>query len=120
MEEVSNDPLSDFAPQLKYTVATKLDCLTGQVSDQDGDPVAGAEVTLTSCKWQARVYHGLSDDEGHYQVKAPGNNTFMPSAKATGFVPYVEAGLESCFFRVADTINSLHCMAGNAKQRTAV
>ena len=102
MEEVSNDPQSDFAPQLKYTVATKLDCLTGQVTDQDGDPVAGAEVTLTSCKWQAREYHGLTDDEGHYQVKAPWNNTYLPSAKSTGFVPYVEVGLEYSFERNDD------------------
>ena len=95
-------PQSDFAPQLKYTVATKLDCLTGQVTDQDGDPVAGAEVTLTSCKWQAREYHGLTDDKGHYQVKAPWNNTYLPSAKATGFVPYVEVGLEYSFERNDD------------------
>ena len=97
MEEVSNDPQSDFAPQLKYTVATKLDCLTGRVTDQDGNPVTGAEVTLTTCRWQARDYNGLTDDSGYYQVKAPGNNTFLPSAKATGFVPYVEAGLDYSF-----------------------
>ena len=97
MEDVSDYPQSDFAPQLKYTVATKLDCLTGQVTDQDGNPIAGAEVTLTSCRWQARDYRGLTDDEGHYEVKAPGNNTFLPSAKATGFVPYVEAGLDYSF-----------------------
>ena len=48
MEDVSNYPQSDFAPQLKYTVATKLDCLTGRVTDQDGNPVTGAEVTLTT------------------------------------------------------------------------
>ena len=104
MEDVSNSPQSDFSPQLRYTIATKVEYLTGQVNDQDGNPVAGAEVTLTSCKWEQNEYKGVTDEEGHYRVRASeGRNTFLPSAKAPGHIPYKEIGLQYVFSKDYDS-----------------
>ena len=90
LEDISANPNYDKCPLMKYTVASKVEYLTGQVTDQDGNPIVGAEVTLGSCRWNSEEYHGLTDDEGNYQVRVPGNNTFLPAAKASGHVPFVE------------------------------
>ena len=103
MDNVSDSPQSDIAPQLKYTIATKVEYLTGQVVDQDGNPISGAEVTLTSCKWEQNEYKGLTDEEGHYKVRASeGRNTFRPSAKAAGHIPYDDIGIEYSFLKEND------------------
>lgn len=98
MDHVSDSLQSDGAPQLKYTIATKVEYLTGQVVDQDGNAVCGAEVTLTSCKWEQDEYKGLTDEEGHYKVRvSEGRNTFRPSAKAAGHIPYMDIGRQYAF-----------------------
>lgn len=103
MDHVSDSPQSDGAPQLKYTIATKVEYLTGQVADQDGNPISGAEVTLTSCKWEQNKYKGLTDEEGHYKIRvSEGRNTFRPSAKAAGHIPYNEIGREYAFSAESD------------------
>ena len=91
MESVSDSPQYDNSPQLKYTTASKVEYLTGKVCDQDGNPVFGAEVTLTTCLWEQHEYKGISDADGNYQVRASdGRNAFRPSVKAPGCVPYAE------------------------------
>lgn len=91
MESVSDSPQYDNSPQLKYTVASKVEYLTGKVCDQDGNPVSGAEVTLTTCLWEQHEYKGVSDTDGNYQVRvSEGHNSFRPSVKAPGCVPYAE------------------------------
>ena len=91
MESVSDSPQYDNSPQLRYTVASKVEYLTGKVCDQDGNPVSGAEVTLTTCLWEQHEYKGVSDTDGNYQVRASeGRNAFRPSVKAPGCVPYAE------------------------------
>ena len=74
MENVSESPQYDNSPQLKYTIASKVEYLTGKVCDQDGNPLSGAEVTLSTCLWEQNEYKGVSDADGNYQVRTCGKS----------------------------------------------
>jgi len=98
-----SEPIWDQKSNFTFTVAKKVEYLTGKVSDQDGNPISGAEVTLASCLWEEKFYSALTDGEGLYRVRVTdGNNSFRPLVKAAGFPPYIENVYEYSFHEIED------------------
>ena len=107
MENVSESPQYDNSPQLKYTIASKVEYLTGKVCDQDGNPLSGAEVTLSTCLWEQNEYKGVTDADGNYQVRvSEGHNVFLPFVEAPGCVSYWEKCREYVFENTSMSINA--------------
>ena len=50
----------------------------GKVTDQDGDPVAGATVTLEQDRWRASVE---TDEYGNYEVRVPAEDASVVTAE---------------------------------------
>lgn len=73
-------------PVVTFTVALESKTLSGTVRNEKGEPVAGAHLLLTGGRYSS--FETEADGQGHYEVKLPVDQTYLPTVSAPGCITY--------------------------------
>ena len=96
------------------TISTEKKELSGIITNQDGQPIAGAQLLLYSSDYKNTTFQGETDSDGRYAVKVRSQIGLQAKITAPGCAPYEEIAFAGPYSKPAPVVltDAVHYKAG--------